>query len=488
MNDTLKRNVQNRKIECYNLTFIQHLSIIIWIFITEGKKKMTKESKKDISFVEGSVFGSLIRFAVPVLGALILQAAYGAVDLLVVGWFGNAASISAVGTGSAFMQMVTFIITSLAMGTTVIIGQHIGEQKPKEAGDTVGTTIILFVIIGIIMMVLLEIFAVDIVELMKVPTASVDKAVLYIRICSAGIVVIIAYNVISSVLRGVGNANLPFLFVGIACVVNIIGDLLFVGVFKMDVAGAALATVLAQFMSVVISIIVLSKQKLPISFSRKQCRITPAELRKILNVGVPIALQETMVQISFLVINSIINDMGLMESAGYGVAQKIISFIMLVPSSVMQSVSAFVAQNIGAGKMNRAKKGFFTAMITGCSVGVIIFLIGFLGGAQISSLFTKDAEVIAQSAAYLKGFSVESILTCILFSSIGYFNGCGKSIPVMIQGISSAFCIRIPVSILMSRLSGASLMFVGLATPITTIYGIIFFLICFMLLKKIRRM
>ena len=333
---------------------------------------MTKESKKDISFVEGSVFGSLIRFAVPVLGALILQAAYGAVDLLVVGWF--------------------------------------------------------------------------------------------------------------------GNANLPFLFVGIACVVNIIGDLLFVGVFKMDVAGAALATVLAQFMSVVISIIVLSKQKLPISFSRKQCRITPAELRKILNVGVPIALQETMVQISFLVINSIINDMGLMESAGYGVAQKIISFIMLVPSSVMQSVSAFVAQNIGAGKMNRAKKGFFTAMITGCSVGVIIFLIGFLGGAQISSLFTKDAEVIAQSAAYLKGFSVESILTCILFSSIGYFNGCGKSIPVMIQGISSAFCIRIPVSILMSRLSGASLMFVGLATPITTIYGIIFFLICFMLLKKIRRM
>ena len=191
-----------------------------------------------------------------------------------------------------------------------------------------------------------------------------------------------------------------------------------------------------------------------------------------------------MVQISFLVINSIINEMGLMPSAGYGVAQKIISFIMLVPSSVMQSVSAFVAQNIGAGKKDRAWKGFFTAMVTGCSVGIVIFLAGFFGGAQLSSVFTKDAEVIAQSADYLRGFSVECILTCILFSSIGYFNGCGKSIPVMVQGITSAFCIRIPVSVFMSRLPNASLMLVGLATPVTTVYGILFFAICFAWMRR----
>ena len=186
-----------------------------------------------------------------------------------------------------------------------------------------------------------------------------------------------------------------------------------------------------------------------------------------MNVGVPIALQETTVQISFLVVNSVINQMGLMPSAGYGIAQKIVSFIMLVPSSIMQSVSAFVAQNIGAGKKSRAWKGFYTAIITGCS-----------------SFFTNDSEVIAQSAAYLKGFSADCILTCVLFSSIGYFNGCGKSIPVMIQGITSAFCIRIPVSIIMSRLPETSLTYVGMATPITTVYGIIFFVICFRLLNK----
>lgn len=437
------------------------------------------ERKKEISFVEGPVFGSLIRFAVPVLGALILQAAYGAVDLLVVGRFGDASSISAVGTGSTFMQVLTFVITSLAMGATVTIGRHIGEQRPKEAGDAVGTTVVLFAVLGIVLTVVLELFVWNIVGILQVPEASVAKTVTYIRICSGGILVIIAYNVISGILRGVGNANLPFLFVGIACVVNIVGDLLLVGVFRMDVAGAAIATVAAQLVSVIASLLVLRRQKLPISFSAKQCRIYGGELRLILNIGIPIALQEAMVEISFLVVNSIVNNMGLMQSAGYGVAQKIVSFVMLVPAAVMQSVSAFVAQNIGAQRKDRAKQGFVTAMVTGCAVGVVIFAVGFFGGAQISSLFTPDAEVIAQSADYLRGYVADCILTCALFSSAGYFNGCGKSIPVMIQGISSAFCIRIPLAIFLSRLPNASLMLVGLATPITTVYGIIFFVICF---------
>lgn len=437
-----------------------------------------KKKKKD-TFTEGSIFKSLIKFAIPVLGALILQAAYGAVDLLVVGWFGDATSITAVGTGSTFMQMITYVITSLAMGTTVTIGQHIGEEKPKKAGDSVGTTIIMFAVIGIILTILLEVFAGNIVAILQVPKSSVAKTITYIRICGGGVLVIVAYNVISSILRGVGNANLPLLFVGIACVVNVVGDIVLIGVFGMDVAGAAIATVGAQFVSVVSSLFVLARKKLPFLFSKSQCRVFGPELKNILGIGVPIALQEATVQISFLVINSIANSMGEMPSAGYAVAQKIVTFIVLIPSSVMQTVSAFVAQNIGAGKKDRAKKGLITAMITGCSVGVIIFLIGFFGGAMVSSLFTDDTRVITQSADYLRGYAVECILTCVLFSSIGYFNGCGKGIPVMVQGITSAVCIRIPIAIFMSRLANASLLLVGLATPITTVYGIIFFMICF---------
>jgi putative MATE family efflux protein len=445
---------------------------------------MEKTNENLNSFTEGSVFKALIRFALPVLGALILQAAYGAVDLLVVGRFGDATGISAVGTGSSFMQMVTFVITSLAMGATVTIGRYIGEQDANEAGNTVGTTIVMFAIVGVVLTVLLEVLASNIVSILQVPETSVAKTITYIRICSAGILIIIAYNVISGILRGVGNANLPFIFVGIACAVNVVLDFVLVGAFSMDVVGAAIATVAAQLVSVVVSIAVLSKQSLPIAFDISKCKIYTKNLKAVLNVGIPIALQEAMVQISFLVINSIINNMGLMQSAGYGVAQKIVSFIMLVPSSVMQSVSAFVAQNMGANKPKRAKKGFYTAMLTGCSIGVVIFCVGFFGGSIISRLFTEDAEVIAQSAAYLKGFSAECILTCILFSSIGYFNGCGRSIPVMIQGISSAFCIRIPVSMFMASLPNASLVLIGLATPITTVYGIVFFAICFAIVAR----
>lgn len=439
------------------------------------------EKSKKISFTQGSVGAALIRFSLPVLGALILQAAYGAVDLLVIGLFSDASGISAVGTGSSFMAMVTFIITSLAMGSTVTIGKHIGERRLDKAGDAIGTTIILFAVIGILFTFIFELCTGFLVEILRVPAEATPKTILYLRICFGGILIIIAYNVISSILRGIGNSSLPLLFVGIACIVNIIGDFLFVGVFKMDVAGAALATVLAQFVSVIISLFVLSHQKLKLKFSKNQLRLYRQELKYILGTGIPIALQETTVQISFLVINSIVNGMGLMPSAGYGVAQKVVSFIMLIPSALMQSLSAFVAQNIGAGKKERAIKGFFTAMTGGSIIGISMFCLGFFGGSALSGIFTSDAAVVSESTAYLKGFCGDCILTCALFSFIGYFNGCGKSIPVMLQGVISALFIRIPVSLYMSKLPNTTLTKVGLAAPISSVFGIVFFIVCFKL-------
>ena len=436
-------------------------------------------SKKEISFTEGPVFQSLLRFAIPVLGALILQAAYGAVDLLIVGKFGNASSISAVGTGSSFMQMATFIITSLAMGSTVIIGHHIGEQKPKEAGNAVGTTIILFLIIAVIMTFVLEFAAGGIAHLLQAPAESFDKTILYIRICSAGIVIIIAYNVISGVLRGVGNANLPLLFVGIACVINILGDLLLVGVFHMDVAGAAIATVFAQFVSVVCSVVVLRKQDMPIEFSREQCRIYKEELGKILNVGIPIALQETTVQISFLVVNSVINQMGLMPSAGYGIAQKIVSFIMLVPSSIMQSVSAFVAQNIGAGKYDRAKQTLRYAMMIAIGFGLVVSILIQFIAAPVVGLFTADAAVILLGAQYIRGYIWDCIFAGVHFSFSGYFCACGKSGISFLHNLIAILCVRIPGVYLTSKIFPHTLFPMGLATATGSLLSVIICIIAY---------
>lgn len=440
---------------------------------------------KNISFTEGPASVSLVRFALPVLGALVLQAAYGAVDLLVVGRFGDASSIAAVGTASAFMQLLTFVITSLAMGITVVIGHHIGEGRGDLAGDTVVASAVMFAAFGVILTAALEVFAKDIASLLRVPAESHAKAVVYLRICCGGTLIIIFYNVISAVMRGIGDAKLPLLFVAIACAVNVAGDLLLTGLLGMDVAGVAIATVFAQFVSVAASLAVLARRRLPFMFSPRR-RMNAAELKRILRVGIPLAIQETTVQASFLVVNMIVNGMGLLPSAGYGVAQKVVSVIMLFPSSIMQSVSAFVAQNIGAGLDGRAADGFRAAVVIGCGLGVFMFCAGFFFGGGLSSLFTADAGVVAESAAYLKGFSPECVLTCILFSAIGYFNGRGNGFPVMAQGMLSALFVRIPLCMFFSVLPNASLTLIGLASPLTTVFGIVFFGVCWLMVKRRR--
>ena len=253
----------------------------------------------------------------------------------------------------------------------------------------------------------------------------------------AGILFVVAYNVISGIFRGLGNSRLPLIFVAIACVVNIVGDLVFVAVFKMNVAGAALATILAQLVSVVMSLAIIKNSSFRFIFPKGY--LLYFRDRNFLKVGFPIALQEFLTNISFLILCAIINGMGLEASSGYGIAQKVVSFIMLIPSSLMQSMSAFVAQNVGAGKEDRARKAMRTGMLLGVTSESLYRHSVFFRGDIPSALFTGNQAFIARSAEYLKGFAPEAILTCLVFSYIGYFNGHGKTIPVMVQGIAHPF-------------------------------------------------
>lgn len=439
-------------------------------------------------FTEGKILPEMVKFSLPILAALFLQAMYGAADLMIVGQFGDATGVSAVGTGSAVMMLVTVIISGLAMGTTVVIGQFLGEGRPDEAGKTVGVSIPFFAVVAVVLTAAMFLCATPLARLMQAPAAAFDKTVQYVMICSSGIIFIVAYNVISSIFRGLGNSKLPMIFVSIACVVNIIGDLLLVGVFHMDAAGAAIATIAAQAVSVVISLFIIMRSKLPFVFEKRYIRWNFARIRRIFFIGFPIAFQDALVHLSFLLINAIINSIGLNESAGYGIAERVTGFIFLVPSAVMQGVSVFTAQNVGAGKPDRAKETMYTAMKVGCLAGIVLFLAGFFGGGLLSSIFARDTEVIAQSAAYLRGFSIDCLLTCILFSFTGYFNGNGKTLIVMLQGIGSSFLIRFPVSWSLSKIPGATLTTIGFAAPIATVIGILFFLICYLQMqKKMRR-
>ena len=431
-------------------------------------------------FTQGNIANKLIRFMIPILGALVLQAMYGAVDLLVVGQFGTDAGISAVSTGSNVINLVTFVISELTMGVTVLIGRYLGENRHERIGKVIGGAIVFFAIMAAALMILLLAFAPQFASWLNAPKEAYDLTVTYIRICGAGILFVVAYNVISGIFRGLGNSRLPLIFVAIACVVNIVGDLVFVAVFKMNVAGAALATILAQLVSVVMSLAIIKKQQFPFHFSKKDICFS-SEIRNFLKVGFP-------TNISFLILCAIINGMGLEASSGYGIAQKVVSFIMLIPSSLMQSMSAFVAQNVGAGKEDRARKAMRTGMLLGVCIGVFVSALSFFRGDIPSALFTGNQAFIAKSAEYLKGFAPEAILTCLVFSYIGYFNGHGKTLPVMIQGISASFLVRVPLSYLFSIQKGATLTTIGYAVPLASVYGIIFFTICYLVfLKKMKK-
>lgn len=428
------------------------------------------------NFTEGKIFSPLIRFALPVLIALFLQAMYGAVDLLVVGQFGGEMAdvyVSGVSTGSQLMHTITTGITGLAVGLTVFVGRKIGARQKEEAGKIIGSGIWLFGLIALILAVVLVCAAAPLARTMRAPEEAFDQTVLYITICSAGSVFIVAYNLLGSIFRGIGDSKTPLMTVAIACVLNIIGDLLLVAVFGMGADGAAIATVFAQAISVLISLLIIKKRELPFTFSVRDIRAKAAYVKEILKLGTPIALQDVLVGVSFLAILAIVNNLGLTESAGVGVANKVCAFLMLIPASYMQAMSAFVAQNIGAEKPERARKALWCGIASSLVVGVVMAYITFFHGDLLAGIFAKDTDVILASADYLRAYAIDCILTSFLFCFIGYFNGLGSTTFVMIQGIVSAIGIRLPISWLMSKVVPTSLFRIGLATPASTIVQII---------------
>ena len=440
--------------------------------------------KQTQNFTKGKIFAPLIRFAGPVLLALLLQTMYGAIDLMVVGQFGTSADVSAVSTGSMVMHTVTVVITGLAMGLTVLVGRKIGEGLREDAGNIVGSGIWLFGVLAVVLSVLMVFAAPSMAKLMQAPVEALDKTISYITICSAGAIFIVAYNLVGSIFRGIGDSVMPLVTVAIACVLNIIGDLVFVALFHMGTAGAAIATVFAQAVSVALSLLLIRRREMPFSLKAGAIRPSGKLIRQILILGIPIALQDLLVSISFLAITAIVNSLGLIASAGVGVAEKLCGFVMLVPSAYMQAMSAFVAQNMGAGKPQRAQKALLCGIASSLVVGAVMGYLSFFRGDLLAGLFAKDAAVISAAAEYLKAYAIDCLLTSFLFCFIGYFNGTGNTIFVMLQGIIGSFGVRLPVSWIICRQAGANLFHIGLATPASSLVQIILCGVFFIITRR----
>lgn len=431
---------------------------------------MNRNEEQD--FTTGSIFKKLTVFMIPILISSILQSLYGAVDLLIVGNFGTNAGISAVSVGSNIMNLFTIFLNSITVGVTVLIGQYIGAKEKDKVEQMLGNATMFFFSLSLVLTVLIIIFARPLAVIMQTPPEAIDLSVQYIRICGAGFIFITFYNYISSILRGTGDSKNPLLFVAIACTVNIAGDLILVAFFKMDVAGAAIATVAAQAASVLLSLLILKKKNMPYRLRRKYFNFG-SEIPKFVTLGLPIVIQSVLTNFSFLALNAFINRLGLAASSGYGIAQKVQQFILLIPLSLMQSMAPFVSQNVGAGNEKRARDGMLCGMGLGASIGVVVMTVTFFFGNYVSRIFSQDEEFIARSFEFLRGFSPESVVTCILFCFLGYFNGHSKSLFVLVQGLMQTFLVRLPVSYVMSIQPNASLTWIGFAAPCATVFGII---------------
>lgn len=426
----------------------------------------------EIDLTKGNINKTLVRFAIPFLLALLLQALYGAADLLIVGQFADSVQQSAVATGTQVMNLITNLIVGLSTGATVIIGHYMGEGRRDQVQKTIGTSFVVFIVIAVIFTVIFTLCSGPITQLMNSPAESREYTQGYIFICSCGIFFIFGYNAIAAILRGMGDSKSPLFFVLIACVTNIILDIILVNA-GMGAAGAAVATISAQGLSMVISIIYLKKKNFIFDFKPASFRTTKDKVSKLLKTGVPIAFQNIIVNISFLIITSICNTFGVAASAAMGINEKFNMFFMLPAMAFSLAISTFVAQNMGARRPDRSKKALRLGMLISLAFAVVFFLLLRFIPDILCGVFTHDPDVIYQAELYISSFSYDILLVAVVFCLNGFINGAGKPTTTLISNLISTFAVRVPMTLIFSSLPGATLYEIGWAAPIATVIQII---------------
>ena len=434
----------------------------------------------------GSVFRTILSFSLPFLLSYLLQTLYGMADLFIIGQFNGVEATTAVSIGSQVMHMLTVMIVGLAMGSTVLIGKAIGAREKVEASVVIGNTVILFMGVSVALTVLLLLFVKPIVSVMSTPEEAVRGTITYLTICFIGIPFITAYNIISSIFRGLGDSRSPMYFVAIACVANIMLDYLFIGGMNLGPAGAALGTTLAQTISVLVSFYIISKRQTGLSLNKTYFCPQKSIMGQLLKIGLPVSFQDGFIQISFIVITIIVNQRGLNDAAAVGIVEKIISFLFLIPSSMLSTVSALGAQNIGAGKYDRAKKTLGYAILITVSYGVLSVIVMQLAAEPVVGLFTDNADVIRLGSQYMHGYVWDCILAGIHFCFSGYFCAHGLSIFSFLHNSVSIVCARIPLAYLASKLFADTLFPMGLATTTGSLVSVIICICVYLWMEKRR--
>ena len=436
----------------------------------------------------GSVFGNIVYFSIPYLFSYFLQILYGLVDLFVVGQYCGVSTITAVSIGSQIMHMITVIIVGLAMGTTVSIAQAVGANDLNRARQAVGNTITLFLVFSVVMAVVLLLTVGDIVAVMSTPIEAVAETKSYLVICFMGIPFIVAYNIIASIFRGMGDSKSPMYFIMVACVLNVLLDYVLIGAYDMGASGAAVATVLSQTISVIVAVVYMRRSNSVVAVGRKEMKVSSSVMKKILGIGVPVALQDGFIQIAFLIITIIANLRGLNDAAAVGIVEKVIGVLFLIPSAMLSTVSAVAAQNLGAKKLGCAKQTLWQALAITVGFGLFFsVVIQFIAG-DVVAIFTSEVEVIRLGDQYLRGYVWDCLLAGMHFCFSGFFCACGWSILSFIHNVVAIVVARIPLAYLASVMFPETLYPMGMATNTGSLLSVLICIGAYIWLNKRRKL
>lgn len=414
---------------------------------------------------EGNVFKVLLTFSVPFLIANIIQSLYGAIDLMIIGWYCTPESMAAVSIGTQLTQIVTSIVSGLTLGSTILVGKYIGRKEEETVRTTIGTALTIFAIIAILLTILLLTATDWLLYVLKTPLASVALAKEYVTICFSGIFFICGYNAISAILRGYGDSRRPMYFVALSCVLNIIGDVVFVKYLNLGVAGTAFATILSQAISMICSILYLNKIRFVFTFQRNNFRIDKERLKELAYVGIPISLQECMVRFSFLYLTSVTNRLGVNAAAAVGVASKYDVFAMLPATSIASALAAITAQNYGAGKPKRARTSLWAGIGFAVTASFLFFLWAQLSPETMIQIFNQDPAIIEAGIPFLRTCSYDYLAVSFVFCLNGYLNGKSKTLFTMISCCFGALALRIPLIWLAFSYAPDNLAVIGSIAP-----------------------
>ncbi len=424
--------------------------------------------------LNGSVAKALVLFAMPIILSNLVQNLYSMVDLIIVGRFAGTNSMSGVNNGCTVSMLLTNLCIGLCQGGAALIGQYLGSRNDERLRRAVGTLMTFLLLLALGITALMLVFTGPLLRAMQAPAESYSEAWRYVMICSAGTVFVFGYNALAAILRGIGDSRRPFIFVIIACCTNVVLDLILVGGLEMGAAGAAIATIFSQFLSMVICIAYMKRNNVLFDFKPRSFRIDRSELKLLLQFGMPTCIQNLVTSLSFLVLTTITNTLGVVASAASGAGGKLIGFGILPCIAMTAAVSSMVAINEGANQRERSLKTMRIGLVMIYAINLVIFAVIELFTPQLVGIFSADGEVVTAGASYARVFACDLLFVPIMSALGGLFIGTGHTMVTSVLNVCSSLIIRAPVAALFGLVLNWGLRGVGMGAPVSSlIVGIV---------------